>query len=123
MASFTKRNGIWRCLVRRKGYKPVSKSFKTKASAQKWALSVEADMDAALSVEDIVGQGVTFKECLERYAREITPLKKGCSRELLRLKALCKDPLATLPITDIKPRHLAAWRDDVSWKEWSPKFR
>lgn len=110
MASITKRNGKWRCIVRGKGHPTVSKTFNIKALAKKWALSVEAARDAPF-VDEMPGHGVSFKECLVRYTLEISPLKKGHSREVLRLGHLSKEPWAALPISEIKARHLAAWRD------------
>jgi len=46
MATITKRNhGRWQAKVRRKGYPVVSKSFDMKARAERWARSVETEID------------------------------------------------------------------------------
>ena len=41
MATFQKRQGAWRAIVRKKGHPSQSKTFSTKARAQKWARQVE----------------------------------------------------------------------------------
>jgi len=52
MASFQKRQGAWRAIVRKKGHPSQSKTFSTKARAQKWARQVEALIEAGL-----IGEG------------------------------------------------------------------
>lgn len=48
MASFFKKDGKWRALVRRKDHKPVSKWFDTKSAAQAWADEIERQIDAGV---------------------------------------------------------------------------
>ncbi len=47
MASITKIGSSWRALVRRKGHKPLCKTFKSKAQAEMWARQREAEIDRA----------------------------------------------------------------------------
>lgn len=62
MASIINRDGRWRALVRRRGFKSQCKTFPTKAQAQAWARQVESDMDAgnvsatlgALTIADVI---------------------------------------------------------------------
>jgi hypothetical protein len=37
MASFTQRSGKWRALVRRRNAQPISKTFRLKSDAERWA--------------------------------------------------------------------------------------
>lgn len=48
MATFQKRRGLWRAIVRKKGHPSQSKSFSTKARAQAWAVQVERNIEAGL---------------------------------------------------------------------------
>lgn len=105
MASFTKRNKSWRCVIRCKGYPTLSKTFPTKTLAQQWALDTEQNIAAATKTLP------TLKDCLIRYSKEITPLKKGRERELQRINNLLKLPLTSMPINDVKPSDLASLRD------------
>lgn len=54
MATFQKRRGLWRAIVRKKGHPAQSKSFTTKARAQKWARQVEDLIEAGLIGEGLV---------------------------------------------------------------------
>jgi len=45
MATYQKRGTRWRAIVRKKGHSTQSKSFTTKAQAQRWAAQVELDME------------------------------------------------------------------------------
>lgn len=44
MASISKVEGRWRALIRRKGFKDISKRFDTKAAATSWANTIETQM-------------------------------------------------------------------------------
>ena len=51
MVYLEKRSTGWRAQVRRKGWKNVTKTFRTKAAAERWAREVEQDMDVGRWVE------------------------------------------------------------------------
>jgi len=59
--------------VRVKGYKPTSKTFRTKSQAKTWAQSVEDDMRAGRYRQ---AGAETLGDLFHRYLREIVPLKK-----------------------------------------------
>lgn len=71
MASILQINGKWRALVRRKGHPALCQTFKTKAKAQEWARSVEADIDAgrALQPQTVLGRRVLVSELIDTYRR------------------------------------------------------
>ncbi len=46
MAYISQRGAFWRAEVRRRGYKPVYRTFDTKQDAQQWARRTESEMDA-----------------------------------------------------------------------------
>lgn len=71
MASIRLKNSSWVADIRRKGHKSISKSFPTKGKAQVWAREVESQMDA-LEFKDARGlTGITVKQLIERYIKEI----------------------------------------------------
>lgn len=79
MASLIKIGQRWRAQIRRKGNKPISRTFATKAEATAWARSVEADIDAGrhgksdpagVTVGDMI---VRYRQLREDSGREIRP--------------------------------------------------
>lgn len=48
MATYRKRGDRWQVQVRRVGQPTLSRSFTTKADAQRWARHMEAELDATL---------------------------------------------------------------------------
>jgi integrase len=47
----------------------------------------------------------------ERYAREVSPRKRGGAREVIRLGRMLRDNLALVRLPSLQPAHLAMWRD------------
>lgn len=66
MASVSFVDGKWRCLVRRKGHKPISKRFPTKSKAERWGVEIEAQIDAG-QVPKVTAAGVTIGDLVEKY--------------------------------------------------------
>ena len=88
MASIINRDGRWRALVRRRGFKSQCKTFPTKAQAQAWARQVESDMDAG-NVSATLG-ALTIADVLKAYRNlrdKARPISDS-SNEHYMLKAL-----------------------------------
>lgn len=106
MASIRKRGALqWEARVRRAGYPLQSVTCESRAQAEAWARSIEAEMDRGVFVSRAEAERTTLGEALERYAREFTPSKKGASIELRRIAAwkrhnLSQRTLASLRSTD-----------------------
>ncbi len=67
MASITKIGSSWRALIRRKGHKPLCKTFKNKAQAELWARQREAEIDRG---EIVAEPGVqTVRDLLQSYRK------------------------------------------------------
>lgn len=111
MATFTKRNSGWFVQVRRKGHASISRTFNTRADAERWALSIEASMGIGTYQDNRETLSTSLSECLERYASEVVPLKKGSKRDLNRVKFWQREPLALKAIGVIKQTDVAKWRD------------
>ena len=108
MASITKAEGGWHAFVC-VGGKRRSKRFDGKSKAQDWAAGIERQLKDGESTG--MANGRTVADALERYEREVTPAKKGARWESLRLKAILRDPLAKVSLSDLSPADIAAWRD------------
>lgn len=111
MAYFRKRSGSWVVEIRRKGYEPISRTFDLKAEGEKWASEIEAKMLAGRYVDTREAEATTLGQALERYAREVTPSKKGAKREADRIKRWIADPLASKSLAALRGSDMATWRD------------
>ncbi|WP_150428836.1 tyrosine-type recombinase/integrase [Dechloromonas sp. CZR5] len=88
-----------------------SKSFRTAREANAWAAARETEIRA--DEKKAPGERHTLRDALARYSEEVSPKKRGCLKEQIRLKAFLAEPSlpVDLPIGEITPSHLAAWRD------------
>lgn len=112
MAYIRKRGSSWQVQVRREGYPPLSKSFKTKADAAAWARDTERSIDRA--EEPISAQrlrGVTVGDLLRRYSETITSAKRGAGPEQYRIKTLLAHSLAQIALNKLSPATIAQYRD------------
>lgn len=98
--------------VAHKGYPPQYKTFITRRDAERWARGVEVDMERGIFRLRGEADNTTLREALDRYAKEVTSGKRGAVRELNRIKAWQRHPLASQFLTNVRGRDLAAYRDE-----------
>ena len=110
MATYRKRNGKWQAIVRNKTIGTTSRSFHTKQAAIKWVISVEEQIEAG-TFDTLRPTHITLGELLQRYAREVTPVKRGATTELRRLQRLIRDPVSSLRVSQLTSQAIAAFRD------------
>lgn len=103
MAYIRKHGSGWRAEVQRNGQR-MSKKFDTKREAQAWSLEQEAKAKA------IRHGWHTFEEAAERYAREVTPTKKGAKWERSRLASM-SEHFGAIRLGELDAPHIAGWRD------------
>lgn len=108
MAVVQQRGSKWQCRIRRKGFPDVAKSFTTKEDALKWSRTVERQMD--LGEYNPLGLD-TLSDLIDRYLKEVTPLKKGAKQEQYRLAAIKADKLGKMALRDIYAQEVATFRD------------
>lgn len=106
MASITRYRDGWRAQVYRRGVRE-SKTFPTKRQAQDWASRREYE----LANWQAVAGAMPFSDLLDRYAREVSPAKRGHRWEVIRLEMLSRDPIARVKVRDLSAQDFAAWRD------------
>jgi len=110
MATFRKRAGGWRAEVCRLGVR-ASKTFPTKAAAQAWATQYESEILEHRG-KPAYRNDHTLHDAFQRYAKEVSPTKKGQRWELLRLNAFSISmEFVGDKIEDVSPDVLAKWRD------------
>ena len=84
MASIIPIGGKWRAQVRRKGHKPMTKTFPKKADAEAWARRIESGMDAGqpaviadeMTVEQLVGHYRTMRAELGRAVAPVSNTRR-----------------------------------------------
>ncbi len=111
MATIRKRGEYqWEVQIRKKDYPVQSKTFNTKADAEKWARMVESEMDRGVFRSTAEAEQTSLSAILERYENEVLPSKKGQAADKSRIKTL-KARLGTLKLAAITSATVASFRD------------
>lgn len=110
MATIRKRGARYQVQVRRKGQRPVSKSFLTRADALAWARNAEARADRG-ELAAVQSDLQTVGDLLCRYETQIASKKRAYSAERYMLSLMLRDPLAAEPLATIRAGVIAEWRD------------
>lgn len=107
MASFKKmQSGKWQAQVAKAGVRRA-KSFSTKAAAKDWANRQEY----RITEGDQSAANLVFRDLLQRYAREVSPEKRGARWEYVRLDLLSRDKIADISLRQLSAADFADWRD------------
>ncbi|KAA1012659.1 site-specific integrase [Paraburkholderia panacisoli] len=112
MAYISQRGVYWRAEIRRRGYKPVYRTFDTKQQAQQWARRVEADMDSGLYFDRSESERTTLREALERYRRDIVPEKRHPYQENRRIQRWIDHGLSYRTLASLRGVDFAKYRDE-----------
>lgn len=96
-------------------------TFDTLKDAQIWRDRVKANQELDVEKKDISksrmtqreAKSFTLKQALERYEKEITPLKKGAAVELTRINKTKKTSLASKSIYLFTPDDALALMDEI----------
>lgn len=97
--------------IRRKGWPEATQTFESRAEAEVWARMIESEMDRGLFISRSEAENTTLREALERYMRDVTPLKKGAGREINRIKKWLTRPIADRFLATIRGADIAEFRD------------
>jgi len=111
MASIRKRGNRWQVQVRRGGIKGISKSFLRKADAERWCRQMEAAVDAGRYEPPEATSISTVADLLKKYLIQVTAKKKGRVSEAYRLQAIIRSPLGEITVSDIRPHHIAEYKE------------
>ncbi|PYE88053.1 site-specific integrase [Phyllobacterium leguminum] len=113
MATIRKLRGRWQAQVRRRGMKPRCKSFDIKQEAEKWARDLEAQVDKFGAAPDTkILETTTLGDLLERYQREVSPMKRGAVQEKQRIDVLRRHELAYRTMIGLSQQDIASFRDE-----------
>lgn len=113
MPSIRKRGERWQAQIRRSGCPAVSRSFRLKADAERWAAQVEAQADGRGLVSDLRPlRTLTLANLIERYRDSVSVTHRGHLNEVIILNAFLRHPVASTKLNDLRSQHLAAYRDE-----------
>lgn len=112
MASFRQRSGKWQARVIRDGYPDQTKTFESKADAEKWARALESEIDKGQFVNVSEAQRTTLGDVIARYLVEVTPSMKGVTEDTIRLKAIMRKPISRWSMANLSAARIAAYRDE-----------
>lgn len=115
MASIRKRllNGQtrWDATVTRRGAPRQTRTFQTKAAAERWARDTERDIERGAWRGTAMAERMTLEQLLDRYVREVAPTKRAPSDIETRANRILKHDLAKLPLLALTSERLALYRD------------
>jgi len=102
--------GSWRVQIEVRGLRDAA-TLPTKREAAEWAARRKAQLLAERSGR--AGQVKTLLDAMQRYAREVSPTKRGEMGEVRRLHAFARQDgfPAQVLLCNLAPNHLGAWRD------------
>ncbi|MCD9146584.1 tyrosine-type recombinase/integrase [Pseudophaeobacter flagellatus] len=106
MASIRKLKSGYRAEIARRGIRK-SKVFPTKQEAKDWAARAEYEILHG----DKIAAKLALGELFDRYAREVSPSKRGHRWEVIRLEKFGRDPIAQIRLEDLSAKDFAKWRD------------
>jgi len=113
MATIRKLRGRWQAQVRRKGSAPRAKSFDTKAEAEKWARTLESEVDRCGALPDTrVAESTTLGELMTRYRDTVSPTKRSGKSEQLRINAFLRRDICHRTMAMLSSNDLARYRDE-----------
>lgn len=112
MASIRNRNNKWQARVIRKGHNTITKTFLTKQDAEKWARSIEIEIDRGSYINTDFAQKTLFKEILQKYLDDVAPNMRSADNQAIRVRKLMKHPIAEVNMAQLSPKHIADYRDE-----------
>ncbi|MFM2477348.1 tyrosine-type recombinase/integrase [Celerinatantimonas sp. MCCC 1A17872] len=104
MAQIYKRGKKWRAQVRLK-HQSRSGTFDSKIEAMAWAVEIEQE----LGKDDGIISGKTLGDAFARYAKEVSPSKKGYRWEIVRLNKLMRAPMADIALKELRVDDIQRW--------------
>ena len=75
----------WQVRITRQGFPQQNKMFRSKREAETWAASVESQMLRGAWLDMAEADSTTLADALDRYAKEVSSLKKSGKIELYRI--------------------------------------
>jgi integrase len=104
----------YRTKVRIKGYPVQSATFKRKTDAKKWASTTEAAIHEGRHFVKAQSKSQTFGDMIDRYLKEIMPLKPKSLKTQTQQLCYWKDKLGHTPLCGVSSSHINAIKNELS---------
>ncbi len=112
MASIRKRGEYqWEARVRRKGYPVQCQTYESYEEAEQWAVMVESEMVRKVFRSLSKAERTMLKDLLEKYKNEISPSKRGGTKEASKLNVISSYKFTQHSVVNISGKELAEYRD------------
>lgn len=112
MATIRARGERWQAMIRRKGQQPITKTFTNKKDAEAWSRLVEVEIERGVFVDRSEADKTTLGDVIAKYLKQVTPLKRGCATETIRLNALARHHISRLALSSVSAKAIAEYRDE-----------
>jgi len=108
------RSGKWQCLIRRKGYPYIAKSFLEKSTCSKYAKMIESQMDRKI-FEDLSGaEGTTLRALIIKYRDEIVPDYKSARTLTYKLNLMLKYKICYYNLLQLNSSHINKFKKEIT---------
>lgn len=122
MAYIERRGDLqWRAQVRKKGFPIKTKTFMSRADAERWAKEVEIAMERQIFQDHDLAHATTFSELARRFREEFAPTHYRGSGWKHKLKPL-EAEFGRYSLAAITPAAIATYRDK-RLKAPDPRFK
>lgn len=78
----------WHAQIRKRGYPAQTKTFSTRADAERWATIIESEMERGVFVSRTEAEATLIKDILLRFEFEVLPTKRSEQSDKSRIKTL-----------------------------------
>lgn len=110
----TKKGDIrWTVAVRRKGAKPLKKTFSRKTDADTWAREREAEIEQGRHFAAYEARRKTVGDAIDRYLKEVMPHKPKSRKQQTPQLEWWKDQLGHLLLADVSRSAIVEARDKL----------
>lgn len=113
MATITERGDYqFQAIIRRKGYPAQTKTFESRADAERWIREIETNIDSGYFRDRREVERTTLGQALQRYLDVITPTKRGKVAEKNRIQKLQSHPISLRPLASLRAKDYVEYRDE-----------
>ena len=106
------KNGGYRAVIRKTGFKTRSQIFPTRQAAKNWAREIEGNMDARRYKDPAKFAKDTIGALFEKYRDEVVPHRKGKRWDKVRINYLLREAeFVKRRVPELTPQDLREWRD------------
>ncbi len=111
MATIERRgNYQWRARIRKDGHPKLSRTFDTRADAEKWARAIEREIDTGQFIPRTEAESTTFDTFAETYKTEVLADKRSATKLMSDLRPLVAH-FGSYHLIAITPSMIAKFRD------------